>query len=144
MKETRMPPAQSANLVANSGNTIYGVSVITILRWYIDEHQGLDNTSLKDEVHTTDIIKYAIQVKSLSERDRFTVNCNNSITKQHEYHLLNKLQYDEKQYGRRSKMADISIWRTFQNGGLSTKKPIWREFQYCKYFNLKKDISIRQ
>ena len=28
MKETRMPPAQSANLVANSGNTIYGVSVI--------------------------------------------------------------------------------------------------------------------
>ena len=26
MKETRMPPAQSANLVANSGNTIYGVS----------------------------------------------------------------------------------------------------------------------
>ena len=28
MKETRMPPAQAANLVANSGNTIYGVSVI--------------------------------------------------------------------------------------------------------------------
>ena len=28
MKETRMPPAWSANLVANSGNTIYGVSVI--------------------------------------------------------------------------------------------------------------------
>ena len=28
MKETRMPPAQSANLVANSGNTIYGVGVI--------------------------------------------------------------------------------------------------------------------
>ena len=28
MKETRMPPAYSANLVANSGNTIYGVSVI--------------------------------------------------------------------------------------------------------------------
>ena len=31
MKETRMPPAYSANLVANSGNTIYGVSVI----WWI-------------------------------------------------------------------------------------------------------------
>ena len=28
MKETRMPPAQSANLAANSGNTIYGVGVI--------------------------------------------------------------------------------------------------------------------
>ena len=27
MKETRMPPAYSANLVANSGNAIYGVSV---------------------------------------------------------------------------------------------------------------------
>ena len=29
MKETRMPPVQSANLVANNGSTIYGVSVIT-------------------------------------------------------------------------------------------------------------------
>ena len=28
MKETRIPPAQSANLAANSGNTIYGVGVI--------------------------------------------------------------------------------------------------------------------
>ena len=28
MKETRMPPPQSANLAANSGNTIYGVGVI--------------------------------------------------------------------------------------------------------------------
>ena len=28
MKETRMLPAQAANLVANSGNTIYGVNVI--------------------------------------------------------------------------------------------------------------------
>ena len=28
MKETRMPPASAANLVANSGNTIYWVSVI--------------------------------------------------------------------------------------------------------------------
>ena len=28
MKETRVPPAQSANLAANSGNTIYGVGVI--------------------------------------------------------------------------------------------------------------------
>ena len=32
MKDTRMPPAQSANLVANSGNTIYGVSVIGIIK----------------------------------------------------------------------------------------------------------------
>ena len=32
MKETRMPPALSANLVANSGNTIYGVSVIPELK----------------------------------------------------------------------------------------------------------------
>ena len=30
MKETRMPPLQSANLAANSGNTIYGVGVIGI------------------------------------------------------------------------------------------------------------------
>ena len=30
MKETRMPPAKSANLVANSGNTICGVSVILL------------------------------------------------------------------------------------------------------------------
>ena len=28
MKETRMPPASSANLMANSDNTIYRVSVI--------------------------------------------------------------------------------------------------------------------
>ena len=28
MKETRMPPAYAANLVANGGNTIYGVSII--------------------------------------------------------------------------------------------------------------------
>ena len=28
MKDTRMPPAYSANLVANSGNSIYGVSVM--------------------------------------------------------------------------------------------------------------------
>ena len=28
MKETRMPPALAANLVENSGNTIYRVSVI--------------------------------------------------------------------------------------------------------------------
>ena len=32
MKETRMPPAQSANLVANNGSTIYGVSVIKTSR----------------------------------------------------------------------------------------------------------------
>ena len=59
------------------------------------------------------MMKYAIQVKSLSERDKFTVIVNNRITKQHKYHLLNKLQYDQKQYGRPSKMADISKWRTF-------------------------------
>ena len=28
MKETRMLPAKAANLVANGGNTIYGVGVI--------------------------------------------------------------------------------------------------------------------
>ena len=28
MKETQMPPASSANLVADNGSTIYGVSVI--------------------------------------------------------------------------------------------------------------------
>ena len=28
MKETQMPPAKAANLVANNGNTIYGVGVI--------------------------------------------------------------------------------------------------------------------
>ena len=96
---------------------------ITIPRRYIDEHQGIYNTSIKDKRHTTNMIKYAIQVKVLSERDRFTVIVNNSFTKQHKYHLLNKLQYDQKQYGRPSKMADISIWQTFKNGGLSTKKP---------------------
>ena len=32
MKETRMPPAWAANLVANNGNTIYGVGVITYLK----------------------------------------------------------------------------------------------------------------
>ena len=74
---------------------------------------------LKDEVHTTDIIKYAIQVKALSERDRFTVIVDNSFTKQHKYHLLNKLQYDQKtiwppiQDGGHFNMADISKWRTF-------------------------------
>ena len=35
MKETRMPPAYSANLVANSGNTIYGVSVISVYNFKI-------------------------------------------------------------------------------------------------------------
>ena len=32
MKETRMPPVYSANLVANSGNTIYNVSVIPVVK----------------------------------------------------------------------------------------------------------------
>ena len=31
MKETRMPPALAANLVENSGNTIYRVIVINII-----------------------------------------------------------------------------------------------------------------
>ena len=35
MKGTRMPPAYSANLVANSGNTIYGVSVIGVVSWWL-------------------------------------------------------------------------------------------------------------
>ena len=60
------------------------------------------------------MIKYAIQVKSLSERDRFTVIVNNRITKQHKYNLLNKLQYDQKQYGRPSKMADNLKMADFQ------------------------------
>ena len=34
MKETRMPPVQSVNLVANSGNTIYGVGVIKTTGYY--------------------------------------------------------------------------------------------------------------
>ena len=34
MKETRMPPVKAANLVANSGNTIYGVGVI---QWLMAE-----------------------------------------------------------------------------------------------------------
>ena len=29
MKKTCMPPVHAANLVANSGNTLYGVQVIT-------------------------------------------------------------------------------------------------------------------
>ena len=87
-------------------------------RQYIDEHQGIYNASLKDEVHTTDIIKYVIQVKALSERDKFTVIVNNRITEQHKYRLLNKLQYDQKtiwppiQDGGHFNMADISKWRT--------------------------------
>ena len=31
MKEARMPQAHAANLVANSGNALYGVQVITHL-----------------------------------------------------------------------------------------------------------------
>ena len=30
MKVTQMPPVHAANLVANSGNTVYGVGVIDI------------------------------------------------------------------------------------------------------------------
>ena len=35
MKETQMPPARAANLVANSDNTVYGVESIgdIIFRW---------------------------------------------------------------------------------------------------------------
>ena len=66
---------------------------------------------LKDERHTTDIIKCAIQVQSLSERDGFMVIVNNRITKQHKYRLLNQLQYD------RNKMTAHPRWRSFQYGG---------------------------
>ena len=38
MKVTRMPPAYSENLVANSGNTIYGVSVIERIVLILDTH----------------------------------------------------------------------------------------------------------
>ena len=31
MKVTRMPPSEAANLVANSGNTIYGVGVFEVI-----------------------------------------------------------------------------------------------------------------
>ena len=34
MKETRVPPAYAANLVANSGNTIYGVEIIVVNFWH--------------------------------------------------------------------------------------------------------------
>ena len=40
MKETRMPPALSANLVANSGNTIYGVSVIPELELKLNSNSN--------------------------------------------------------------------------------------------------------
>ena len=33
MKVTQMPPVHAANLVANSGNTAYGVDVITYLKF---------------------------------------------------------------------------------------------------------------
>ena len=33
MKVTQMPPVHAANLVANSGNTAYGVDVIQ-MHWY--------------------------------------------------------------------------------------------------------------
>ena len=72
----------------------------------IDKHQGIYNTILKDERHIADIIKYAIQVKALSELHRFTVIVNNGITKQNKYCLLNKLQYDRK-----------TIWPSIQDGG---------------------------
>ena len=37
MKKTRTPPAWSANLMANSGNTIYGVSVIEVSKSWARE-----------------------------------------------------------------------------------------------------------
>ena len=40
MKMTQMPPVHAANLVANSGNTAYGVDVIVsvILIWSFAKH----------------------------------------------------------------------------------------------------------
>ena len=50
MKETRMPPAESANLVANSGNTIYGVSVI------VNESAPVDTKAyVVIETHQSDV-----------------------------------------------------------------------------------------
>ena len=46
MKVTRMPPAYSANLVANSGNTIYGVSVID--HWSLGANW---HTNVSDSTH---------------------------------------------------------------------------------------------
>ena len=88
----RLAPVTNTRTEYGSFNNHHGVlpsnhisTLITIPRRYIDEHEGIYNTSLKDERHTTDKIKYAIQVKSLSERDRFTVIVNNRITKQNKY-----------------------------------------------------------
>ena len=40
MKETRTPPAKAANLVVNSGNTIYGVGVIGIRAVGSDDYRS--------------------------------------------------------------------------------------------------------
>ena len=37
MKVTQMPPVHATNLVANSGNTAYGVDVINAI-WKFDSH----------------------------------------------------------------------------------------------------------
>ena len=131
----RLAPVKLTNTWAyRSFNDHHGVLssiyLITIARQYINEHRGIYNISLKDKRHTTDIIKYAIQVKSLSEQDIFKVIVNNRTTQQNKYRLLIRCNMIGKQYGRPSKMVDVSIWRIFQIGGFSIKKPIWREFQY--------------
>ena len=59
MKETRMPPAYSANLVANSGNTIYGVSVIeygipSVICGY-DPSKGCSVSELRTNISTSNM-----------------------------------------------------------------------------------------
>ena len=50
MKETRMSPAYSANLVANSGNTIYWVSaivaIIPLSKYMMDFIHSKDETNI--------------------------------------------------------------------------------------------------
>ena len=38
MKVTQMPPVHAANLVANNGNTTYGVNVIEFRIWLINNN----------------------------------------------------------------------------------------------------------
>ena len=39
MKVTQMPPVHAANLVANSGNTAYGVDVI-VASWWLQQMES--------------------------------------------------------------------------------------------------------
>ena len=61
MKETRMPPVQATNLVANSGNTIYRVSVIVNGAChpgghYYDYSPGTQSFSQVTATHLTELL----------------------------------------------------------------------------------------